>query len=212
MKSMKKLTRPLKIKDISDDGSFSGYGSVFGNEDYYGEMVEKGAFAKSLKAKGPAGIKMLWQHRMDEPIGYYTTIEEDEKGLYVEGSLLINDDPLARRAWSHLKAGSLDGLSIGYHAVKTRYEREDDLLVLLEVDLWEVSVVTFPVNPEALVSDVKTLRQFETFLRDDGGFSRSQAMAIAKHGFTGLKTQRDARSTGDDVSDALTRLADSLNV
>lgn len=211
MKTMKQLTRPLEIKELSEDGCFSGYGSVFGNEDFYGEVVEKGAFANTLKAKGPKGIKLLWQHDPHEPIGYYTHMEEDEKGLFVQGQLLINDDPLAKRAWAHLRAGSLDGLSIGFNSVKSRYDRDTDVLVLLELDLWEVSLVTFPANDLAQVSNVKTLRDFETFLRDEGGFSRSQACALARDGFDGLKTPRDARLGSDDVAGALENLAQTLN-
>ncbi|MGV3983376.1 HK97 family phage prohead protease, partial [Citrobacter freundii] len=99
---------------------------------------------------------LLWQHRMDEPIGIYTEMKEDEVGLYVKGRLLIDDDPLSKRAHAHMKAGSLTGLSIGYMLKDWEYDRVKGVFLLKEIDLWEVSLVTFPSNDEARVSDVKS--------------------------------------------------------
>ena len=100
MLNKKRLDLPFEIKSISDSGEFTGYGSVFGVKDSYSDIVIKGAFTNSLnqwKLKGrlPA---LLWQHKMDEPIGYYTKMVEDDNGLYLEGQLLIDEDPLAKRA------------------------------------------------------------------------------------------------------------------
>lgn len=201
MKNKQRLDMPLKIKAVNDAGEFSGYGSVFGNKDSYGDIVVKGAFEKSLKnwqAKGglPA---MLWQHNMQEPIGVYTKMEEDETGLYVEGRLLIDDDPLAKRAHAHMKAGSLSGLSIGFITDDWEYDSQIDAFKLNEIDLWEVSLVTFPANEEARVQNVKSLlgggenptpKQVEQILRD-AGFSRQQAKAFCAKGYSGLG-QREA--------------------
>lgn len=186
----KRLDTPLKIKSVGEDGTFSGYGSVFGVEDSYGDVVVKGAFEKSLaewsgKNRMPA---LLWQHKTDEPIGIYTKMEEDDEGLYVEGKLLIDADPLAKRAYAHLKEGSLSGMSIGYSLSSDGwdYDKEKDIFVLKEIDLWEVSLVTFPANDEARVQDVKSAlakgempdeRIVERCLRD-AGFSRSQAKQV----------------------------------
>ncbi len=92
---------------------------------------------------------------MDEPIGVYTEMKEDDVGLYVRGRLLIDDDPLAKRAHAHMKAGSLTGLSIGYVLKDWEYDRSKEAFLLKEIDLWEVSLVTFPSNDEARISDVK---------------------------------------------------------
>ncbi|MBN0445001.1 HK97 family phage prohead protease, partial [Pseudomonas aeruginosa] len=92
-----------------------------------------------------------------EPLGPYTEMREDENGLYVKGRLLIDDDPLAKRAHAHMKAGSLSGLSIGYMLDDYEYDKEKGIWLLKAIDLWEVSLVTFPANDEARISDVKTL-------------------------------------------------------
>jgi len=188
----KKLDLPLQIKSVSESGEFSGYGSVFGNKDSYGDIVVEGAFEKSLqqwadKGRFPA---LLWQHKMDEPIGVYTRMEEDETGLYVEGKLLKDEDPLAKRAHAHLKEGSLSGMSIGYVTDDEEYDK---------VDLWEVSLVTFPANDDARVSAVKSAirageipaaKDIEAVLRD-AGLSRQQAKAVIAKGLVGLG-QREA--------------------
>lgn len=209
--NLKTLTRPLKIKTLSDNGEFAGYGSVFGEEDSVGDVVERGAFLNSIATRGAAGIKFLWQHRPDEPIGVYTKIIEDERGLYVEGRLLIDGDPLAARAYAHLKAGSLDGLSIGYRTIDSNFDRSTGITTLFEIDLWEVSLVTFPALTTARISDVKTIREFERSLRDELGYSRKEAEALARQGFNGLKLQRDAGMESDGVPAALSRLANIVS-
>ena len=194
----RKLHAPLNIKAVSEEGEFSGYGSVFGVEDSYGDVVVSGAFTDSLaewaeKGRMPA---MLWQHKAAEPIGVYTKVEEDEQGLYVEGRLLVDDDPLAKRAHAHLKAGSLSGMSIGYGLASDgwHYDSEKDVFILTEIELWEVSLVTFPANDEARVEQVKqmlahkeipTTRQVEHYLRD-AGFSARQAKAFIASGYSGI--------------------------
>lgn len=183
MKTIKRVC-PLEVKAAGGEaGTFEGYGSIFGNVDSYYDVVMPGAFANSLaeyQAKGKLP-KLLWQHRADEPIGLFEAMHEDGKGLYVKGRLLVDDDPLAARAWAHLKAGSIDGLSIGYAVRDAEYDEEERVLRLTDLDLWEVSLVTFPANPDALVSDVKTERDLERVLRATGCCSQAQAKAIASH-------------------------------
>lgn len=193
MKTKNRIDFGLKIKSVSDSGEFEGYGSVFGVEDSYSDVVVKGAFEKSLakwKEKGrlPA---LLWQHDMSEPIGVYTEMKEDDVGLYVKGKLLIEDDPLARRAHAHMKAGSLSGMSIGYCLEDYDYDQAKGVWMLKEIDLWEVSLVTFPSNDEARVSNVKSAfdagempsaKDVEQILRD-AGFSRKQAKTFMAHGY-----------------------------
>lgn len=177
---MNKYECPLEIKELSDDGSFSGYGSVFGNVDYYGDVVEAGAFTKTLAAKMPA---MLWQHDSAEPIGVWTKIAEDEKGLYMEGRLLTGKVARASEAHELLKAGAIKGLSIGYRPKAWEWSKDDigdSIRYLKEIDLWEVSLVTFPANEAAVVTSVKSLesiRDIEETLRD-AGFSRSEAKSL----------------------------------
>lgn len=215
---IKHLNVPLEIKSVSETGEFEGYGSVFGVEDSYGDAVMKGAFLRSLTewtAKGRLP-SMLWQHKMSEPIGIYTEMKEDEHGLYVKGRLLIDDDPLAKRAYAHLKAGSLGGLSIGYILRDYEYDKSLGIYKLKDIDLWEVSLVTFPANEEAQVTNVKTMLQngetpspsnVEKALREALGFSRTQAKAFMAKGYSALN-QREA----DPDQDALQSLKDLKNI
>ena len=200
-----RLDVPLKLKSVSDSGEFEGYGSVFGVKDSHDDIILPGAFATSLAAwKSKGGMPaMLWQHQMAEPIGVYTEMKEDEVGLFVKGRLLIDDDPLAKRAHAHMKAGSLTGLSIGYVLKDWEYDRDKDAFILKNIELWEVSPVTFPSNDEARVSDVKSAfargdtpapKNIERVLRDVG-LSRTQAKAFMASGYSAL-SQRDAADLG----------------
>lgn len=207
-----RLETKFEIKSTDDsNGTFAGYASVFNVEDFDGDVVVAGAFADSIAAKGASGIKMLWQHDMDEPIGVFTEIREDAKGLYVEGRLLVDDDPLARRAYAHLKAGSLNGLSVGFRTILSERDTTNDVTILKELDLWEISLVTFPANNLARVAAVKSPRELERFLRDAGGFSRREAKAIVATGYTGLRDQRDVDDGSDELMRALKSLEEKLN-
>lgn len=157
MQTKQRLDVPLSLKSVSDSGEFEGYGSVFGVKDSHDDVVMSGAFAASLRAWSDrkALPALLWQHRMDEPIGVYTEMKEDDVGLYVRGRLLIDDDPLAKRAHAHMKAGSLTGLSIGYVLKDWEYDRSKEAFLLKEIDLWEVSLVTFPSNDEARITTLQ---------------------------------------------------------
>lgn len=193
----KRLDAPLKIKSVSDTGEFSGYGSVFGVKDSYSDIVLPGAFEGSLKKWSDKGgmPSLLWQHKHDEPIGIYTDVKEDENGLYVEGRLLIDDDPLAKRAHAHLKAGSVTGLSIGYTLNDYEWDKDKEAFLLKDIELWEVSLVTFPANDEARIEEVKrsfslgevpSEKTIERALREVG-FSRSQSKRFMAKGFGGLR-------------------------
>lgn len=193
---MKHKSFYIKAEAVKDDGFFVGYGSVFNVRDSYGDIVRPGAFAASLadwaeKGKAP---KLLWQHDPSQPIGVWEKLEEDDHGLRMEGRLLIEDVPKAREAYALLKAGAIDGLSIGYSVKRAKWNDDEDALDLFALNLWETSIVTFPANEAATVSEVKnalqrgelpTLKEFEKFLRD-AGFSNSQATAIAGHGLRKL--------------------------
>ncbi|MEO1639744.1 MAG: HK97 family phage prohead protease [Pseudomonadota bacterium] len=132
---------------VTDGTVISGYASVFGAPDQSGDLVEKGAYAASL-AQG-RGVKMLWQHDPAQPIGVWEEVREDDKGLWVKGRLLT-DVARGREAASLIAAKAIDGLSIGYRTVKARKD-DKGRRHLSEVELWEVSLVTFPMLPEARV-------------------------------------------------------------
>ena len=174
------LDIPFQIKAVSEDGLFSGYGSVFGVVDSYKEVVTQGAFSESLQGRMPA---LLWQHRSGEPIGVYTSVKEDNIGLHVEGKLALKTARGAE-AYELLKMGALNGLSIGYITREDSYDKVSGVRTLKKVDLWEVSLVTFPANDASRISSVKgieqinTLSDAEAFLRDAGGLSRREALAI----------------------------------
>ena len=136
---------------VTDGTTISGYASLFGAADQGGDIVEQGAYGASL-AKG-RGIKMLWQHDPAQPIGVWDEVREDAKGLWVKGRLLP-DVVKGREAASLIAAGAIDGLSIGYRTVKACKDGKGGRL-LSELELWEVSLVTFPMLPEARVGEAK---------------------------------------------------------
>lgn len=174
MPPLSRKSYPMEIKEISDEGYFSGYGSVFDVVDDWDDVIVRGAFAETLQKKTPV---MLWQHDSAEPIGVYERIREDEIGLWLEGRLLL-DIEKGREAHILLKNRAIRGLSIGFLPLAWEWETRDNtrVRILKDIDLWEVSLVTFPANPKAVVDEVKTVRGLENFLRD-AGLSRAEAKA-----------------------------------
>lgn len=212
----------LAIKAVQEDGFFSGYGAVFGNIDWYNDVILPGAFKASLekwksKKKLPP---VLWNHNDSEPIGIYTNIYEDEKGLFVEGKLLIDDVPRAKSTHALLKAGAIDGLSIGYSTKKAN-QQGNGVRELIEVDIGEISIVTQPANERSLITSVKsklddgelpTLPEFEKFLRESG-FSKSQSTAIASKGLRSLLSESEEEiKEAKSISNALNILKGVSNV
>lgn len=194
-------------REPDQDGIFEGYASVFGVVDQGMDVVERGAFAKSL---GKRKVKMLWQHEMDKPIGVWEDIYEDERGLFVRGRILKEVEK-GREAMALLKAGAIDSMSIGYRTIEAAPEGDGRVRKLLEVDLFEISLVTFPMLPDAKVTNVKSItteRDFERFLRD-AGYSRKEATAITLHGFKALLKQRDA-DEDEAVTEGLSLLMEKL--
>lgn len=197
----------LETKAVFEDGTFEGYASLFDAEDMGRDVVVRGAFAESLGAKGASGIKMLFQHDPAEPIGVWEEIREDARGLYVRGRLMTAVGK-AREVLSLMRAGALDGLSIGFKAQKTQRDARSGVRRILKLDLWEISVVTFPMLPQARVAAVKTAaslheagftgRKFERWLTRDAGLTRGEARALLHGGLKELKALRDARSGLED--------------
>lgn len=188
------------LKSVDADGTFEGYASVFGAEDMAHDVVLPGAFKASLAQRGASGVKLLFQHDPAEPIGVWIELAEDPKGLYARGRLMP-EVAKAREVLALMRAGALDGLSIGIRAIKGSREARSGIRRLKEIDLWEISIVTFPMLAEARVATVKsgpfagrlpTEREFERWLTRDAGLTRSDARAITRSGLKSLMARRDA--------------------
>jgi len=169
-------------------GEITGYASAFDVRDSHASAVAPGAFAASLedwrrKRRTPP---MLWQHDPAEPIGAWTSLAEDTRGLKVSGQLNL-EVARAREAWSLIKQGALTGLSIGVNVAEERYDKANEIRVLTKIDLWEVSLVTFPANPETHIEPVRFADKssFERFLRQHG-VAKAAARRLATGGWPAL--------------------------
>ncbi len=136
------------------DGTIEGYASLFGEIDQARDMVMPGAFARTLEQRGLRKIPMLFQHDPGEPIGVWLELREDFRGLWARGKL-IPDVTRARELLALLRVGGIDGLSIGYRTVRSRIEPRTRVRKLYQVDLWEISIVTFPLLVGARIATVK---------------------------------------------------------
>lgn len=209
------LNAPIEFetKAFGDSGSFSGYAAIFGNVDLGGDVIERGAFKDIVKGRN-GKVKILNQHNMRDPIGV-ADVEQDDKGLKFTGQLIL-DAASARSAYGLMKGGALDGMSIGYDPLPGGAEiMKSGGRSLKSLKLWEISPVTFGMNPSAGILDVKSfaldikagrlpsLSDFEDLLRE-AGFSKTQAAVIANRG---LKTLLDrSESGGDPTSEILAAL------
>lgn len=209
----------LSAGEVDADGTFSGYASLFGVEDLGRDIVEPGAFRRSLDRRGTSNIRMLYQHDPAMPIGRWQTIREDKLGLYVRGRI-ANDAAKAREVLQLIRDGALDGLSIGFRTIRSRAEAKTGIRRIIEADLWEISVVTFPMLPGARVVTVKsgdtrrslpTKREMERRLTRDAGLTRGQARAFIAKGYSGLSCARDAaHTTRSGLADVIRRAASSF--
>ena len=206
----------LQIKATGDDGTVEGYGSVFGVRDNYDDVIAKGAFMDSLKSHKAAGTMpaMLWQHDADKPIGVWTEMVEDEKGLRIKGQLAM-ETIKGKEAHALLKMGALNGLSIGFMSKEWAYDRETEVRTLTAIDLWEVSLVTFPANEKARVTNVKSADELqapkdaEKVLRD-AGFSKSDATAFVSRVMRMGEVRSDSANSTAVAMKAADRLLRSL--
>jgi HK97 family phage prohead protease len=205
-----------EVKAANDDGSFSGYGSVFGVVDSYKEVVAPGAFTESLadtRAKNRS-LPVLWQHKGAEPIGDWDmkSLIEDSYGLKGDGQLWLEEAPYARIAHRGMKTRAITGLSIGYYVRDESYDQKTGIVTLKKLDLVEISIVTTPANDAARIDAIKaklahgglpSLSEFEHYLRE-AGFSKTQATVIAGRGLKHLLERSDSASdTASDVAQAL---------
>ncbi len=205
------ITCEWKIEQDEEDeneGRFSGYASIFGNKDLGNDVMVEGAFAKSIASKGARGVKLLYQHKADEPIGVFDEIIEDRKGLKVKGRLAMGTQK-GKEVYELMKMGAIDGLSIGYRVSPkgATYDEKGKRRMLKEVDLMEISAVTFPMNPRARIQAVKgegkSVREWEGFLRDEGGLSRSESKVAANAVIKAL----DQREVDNEQTEAINSIA-----
>jgi len=189
-----------------DQGMIEGYGSVFDVVDNGGDIIAPGAFRQSLNSGRK--VKMLYQHDASAVVGVWNTLEEDGKGLRVSGKLLTTVKAGAE-AYEYVKAGAIDGLSIGYRTVKSM--DRNGKRVIMQAELWEVSLVTFPMNEMARIDAVKaadmTRDEIERLLTLRAGMSRSVARKLLADGYSGIKDMRGAVAGADELADLLMQRA-----
>jgi HK97 family phage prohead protease len=188
------LDVPFEIKALQDEeGIFEGYGSIFGNLDADGDVIEPGAFTKSLQMHQSSQTQpaLLWMHNPYQPVGRYLDIREDARGLYVKGQLIL-ESTQGRDAYALLKGGAINGLSIGYIPKNWELDKVQKTRRLKEVALWEVSLVTFPANTLARVMAVKskiisgeipTLQELEQLLCQECGMNEKESQLLLKSGY-----------------------------
>lgn len=138
----------------SQDNTIEGYAAYFGNIDSYGDIIENGAFSKTLK-ENAGRVKVLWQHDTNEPIGKPVTMEQDSKGLYIKAKISMTDT--GRKAMELMRDGVIDEMSIGYDIIKDEYKGKNRMLK--ELRLWEFSPVTFAANEKAKITSAKSLSE-----------------------------------------------------
>lgn len=211
---MERKTLQFKADDVKSDGTISGYGSVFNVKDSYDDIVAPGAFAETIakhKADGTSP-KFLSEHRAGDFLGDWTEFGEDTKGLWLKGKFDLSSE-MAVEKHRHARAGRLDGLSIGFRTIERKYNEDTWERTLLKVDLWEVSLVTFPANADARIDAVKAAgmdeREIEERLTRFAEFSRSAARALMRGGLAELRAKHsavpelDAKSIAAAVRDGL---------
>jgi hypothetical protein len=213
-----RIVCPFELKELSEDGTFSGYGAVFGNIDLGGDKIIGPKPFKQAELTKDKKVRILYQHDTDKPIGK-SPFEQEEKGLYLPEAQLVMDMPYAMATHAGMKSGLLDGLSIGYDVLPNGskwIDQPDDGTQphreLSKLKLWEVSVVTFGMNPKARIDRVKsaqgirTKREFEEFLRE-AGFTAEQAKSIAACGFKEVPAVEQPRDVGDTAAEAAKRIS-----
>lgn len=201
---LKHLDVDLEVKQISDTGEFAGYASTSGNVDRGGDIVEVGAFKVSLDQYAQKGKfpKMLWNHDPNKIVGVWTDMREDEKGLLVNGRMIV-DTQLGKETHILMQQGAIDSMSIGYKTIEADFEGENaSVRRLKQLELWEVSLVTFPMNPEAAITAVKRLDHIgdvERILRE-AGVANKFAKLVALYGYEGAIKRLDGQREADELA------------
>jgi len=218
----------FEIKQTSDNGTFSAHAAVFNNVDLQGDIILPGAFAKSIKQRNKP-IRLLSQHDPRKPIGIITKATEDDKGLFVEGKLALEVQE-AKEMRALLKLGAIDSLSIGFQTIDSEFNEDKNIHILKEIELFEVSFVTFPANEEAEVvrikdniqqqvvskkgitnlDNIETLRDAESYLRSEG-LSKNKATAIVSIIKRQLLSESEAPpTTNQNLSESDTQCVDNF--
>lgn len=219
---MNNLIQPFEVKFASEEtdlGTFEGYGAYFGNVDAYGDVIKKGAFSDNLNEwkKSNKLPPMLVQHggwMMSDsdgiPIGKWEHMEEDSKGLFVKGRLINLDTERGKQIYGAMREGVLDGMSIGYRAKEFELGTKptEPKRTLKKIELVELSVVTFPANGKALVSDVKstmTQRELERGLVHGTlpPLSLQEAKALIAEGFKAIQFARDVGGIDHELAEII---------
>lgn len=204
---------------VKEDGTFEGYASRFGNTDSYRDIVVPGAFKATLASTPPNRVRMLWQHDTHQPIGVWKSMAEDSKGLAASGKLLLNTT-MGRNAYEFIKEGAVDGLSIGFRVPQggADWDAKRNIRTLKQIDLMEVSVVTFPANDQATISAVKTIREMSKREMEEAlvrgtlpGMSPRLAKAFLSEGFSALSGQRDAAEGEEPAAGEIAELLNGLS-
>ena len=201
-----------KELDTDDDGTFEGYASVFNNKDLGNDVIKQGAFSESIKGKKPKQIKLLYQHKTDEPIGVIDSLVEDTRGLKIKGRLAMGTQK-GKEVFELMKMGALDSMSIGYRLSPDDYKYSDKLKkrTITNLDLMEISMVTFPMNPKAKITKVKlaemNVREIEHYLRDVGLMSSSVAKQSANVLYKSFNHTVDEQR---DVVDSIKHLINTI--
>lgn len=206
----------LSVKAVGDGGEIEGYASVFGVLDTCADIIAAGAFAATIKAHKAAGTMpaMLWQHDGDDPIGVWSEMTEDANGLKIKGRLCM-ETACGKDAHALLKMGAINGLSVGFITKDYEYDTETDVRTITEVDLWEVSLVTFPANSKARVTSIKSSNEIqapkdaERILRD-AGFSKSDATGFVSRVMRMGEDRSDSAKSTAIALQAASRLIQSL--
>jgi len=195
----------LKFDDAGR--KFSGYASVFNGVDSYGDTIMPGAYKGTLATR-ERPIQLRWNH-FGPVIGKWTSISEDEKGLYVEGELTPGHS-VAEDAYSLLKHGAVTGMSIGYRIPEGGFEKDGNKRLLKQIDLVEISIVESPADVAAQIGDVKSsidgaesLKELEALLRDAAGFSRADATALVARIKSLSRGERDDETKASELLKAI---------
>lgn len=171
---------PFIVKEVKQDDEFfhfTGLASTFGNIDRTDDIIEKGAFVESINQmkRENQNLPVLWQHKIDMPLGIYVEFEENEEGLFVKGRMPKSDTFVSGRVIPQMKVGSITKMSIGFTIKDSEFEtiNEESIRVIKKVKLWEVSLVTIPANPKANITDMKaadlkTIKDVSNFLKEKG--------------------------------------------
>jgi len=194
--------------DAQNEGMFTGYAAVTGNVDLGNDIILKGAFQDSLAKTDPSKVRVLWQHDWNNPIGKTFSMQEDDKGLRVDGELLL-DIERARDTRTLIKNNAIDGLSIGFTIDDFSYD--NNTRVIKKLTVHEYSFVTFAMNPQAIVNDIKScklesVRDCEHYLRDVCMLSRSEAKTLISK----IKASRDDELNFDNLAASLLKLNQTL--